>query len=282
MKRRFPTGKNEYYDQQYMRLKNESQVLAGPSFVGSVHNQIFDESGLLAYKNMLTGEGTSEKEQDEDEEAAVEIGSAIPFTGKIPRVKRQLREFDKKVRSMQIDDVLQGKEVRAPKQMPVKLLEEQLLLFARLDIYLLELEKVTEKLDALKEVEQVADDHMVLAYGLICTGQLFNSQLNEIDSQTVEKYQGILIIKDERSPYNGMSVVDYRQLAKDWQEERAELDRKHLIVLQEVARKENKVVPRSYTSVTGYMRIPKAYLPPWPEGITNYLETVPKRRRRTA
>lgn len=54
-KRRFPTGKFEYYDLAYLRLKNESQVLAGPSFVGSVHNIIFDEAGLQAYKEQLTG-----------------------------------------------------------------------------------------------------------------------------------------------------------------------------------------------------------------------------------
>jgi hypothetical protein len=185
-KRRFPTGKHEFYDLTFMRLKNESSILGPPQFVGSVNNTLWDEPALLAYKNTLTGEAVSEKEREADEEEAIEIGSAVPFNGKIPRAKRQLAAFDRKWRRMQMDDVQQGKEVRSDLQMPKELFEEQLLLFARLDIYQLELEKVEEKLKTYTDVEQAADDRMVLRTGLMEVGQLRNSVLAEIDGQICE------------------------------------------------------------------------------------------------
>lgn len=267
-KRRYATGQMEQYDRFYLKLKNNSQVL-GPQAsglgVGSVHNVLFDESGLESYKTELVGE---------DKEGNYKR-KGIDYVAKIPAVKLELKEFAEHWEDTKAQGLNEGMEI-TDEEMPANLLEKRLKMEARLDIYTEEFTKIQERLDALADVEQKKDDRDVLKYGLICSGILKNSVLSEIDGQNCDFINKVLCLMDDRSPFNGMSVKDYRKLSADWLEERAKLDAQHLIVLQEKARKANEVVPRSFISVNGYSRIPKAYLPKWPEGVVNHLEMVPE------
>jgi hypothetical protein len=255
----------EVYDRKYMHLKNSSQILGNTNTgigVGSVHNILFDEANLEAVKIELIGE---------DKEGNYKR-KGVDYLAKIPAIKEEIKEFKQRWRSKQMQAINEGEEVPSEDEMPADLLEEKLILEARLDIYQEELAKIQERLDSLDNKEQDKDDQDVLKYGLICTGQLRDGVLVEIDGQNVEKVRGVMIIKDSRSPYNGMSVPDFRQLAKDWQEERKQADAKHLKTLQATARKEDKPVPNYYTSFSGGRKVPRNLLPKWNEGVTNHLE----------
>jgi len=268
-KRRYPTGDQPAYDRKYLRLKNNSQILGpGPSGlgVGSVHNILFDAGNLEAVKIELIGE---------DEEGNYKR-KGVDYVAKIPAIKLEIKEFKKRWRSKQMQAINEGLEVPSEDQMPENMLEEKLILEARLDIYTEELAKIQERLDSLANTEQDKDDQAVLRYGCICTGQLRDGVLVEIDGQIVEKVRGVMIIRDSRSPFNGMSVPDFRQLAADWQEDMKIRDAETLKAMQEEAKKKGEEIPRFYTSFSGGRKVPRNLLPKWPEGVTNHLETIPE------
>ena len=85
------------------------------------------------------------------------------------------------------------------------------------------------------------EDSKLLRYGPVGTGRIGEGNvLCILDGQTVKpNSEGILAIDDDRSPYNGMTVADYKaHLVLPW-----------LTIHQPV------------------YSIDRAYLPPWPEGV---------------
>lgn len=175
---------------------------------------------------------------------------------------------------MQMDDVDQGKEVRSDDEMPKEMEEEQLLLFAKLDIFQEELMMLEKKLKEYTDVVEEKDSRDVLAYGLQQTGQLHDGVLSEIDGQIVEKVNGVLCICDPRSPYDQLPVVSYRELASAWIENMKMEDQKILKTMQDTARKAGKELPRYFTRCSGAVRVPKNLLPPCPE--MEEVSTVPE------
>jgi hypothetical protein len=113
-----------------------------------------------------------------------------------------------------------------------------------------------------------------LRYGPVCTGRLFQGLLSEIDGQVVGRQDDIMIIRDKRSPYNGMAVSDYRSMSNAWLAQIRRADAEILKQRQAKARAEGKPVPQSHSSISPGIRVKKELLPMWPEGIRNYLEPI--------
>lgn len=126
-----------------------------------------------------------------------------------------------------------------------------------------------------KEVE----DSKVLEYGLRGHGVFHGTRasnpnlvdvLKEIDGQRCELTDDeVLIIRDIRSPYNGMLVSDYRKLCKIYQEERRKAEEQAFKLLQEQFAEQGLPAPKP--PVKAPSRVNKANLPKWPEWAKRYV-----------
>jgi len=97
----------------------------------------------------------------------------------------------------------------------------------------------------------------------------------EIDGQVTQKYNGVLIIKDKRSPYNGMSVDDYRKFCKEWDTLLEKKDKALLKQLQAEAAEKGIAIPTSL-GIQTLQRVNRADLPPFPHWADNHLENEEK------
>lgn len=186
----------------------------------------------------------------------------------IPVLINKIKQIEAQISDHKFQQERQG---RAP-SVPPELAAEQSRLMGTLDVCLEELRDVQRRLDTFVEQEQITDDSFVLAYGPRCTGKLRGGQLAVIDGQNVSRTaDGVLIINDLRSQYNGMSVLDFRQLAATWQAERKEADRLKLLALQASAKEQGQQVPQNLP-VSGHKKISKGSLPPFPGWAVNYLK----------
>lgn len=91
---------------------------------------------------------------------------------------------------------------------------------------------------------------VVLPYGLLGKGLMQDGRIFEIDGQHVSKFNGINIIDDTRSPYDGMSLEDYQKLSFTW--------KKEVCIIKNGMR---VIITKS---------IPKNELPEYPKNIKNY------------
>lgn len=185
----------------------------------------------------------------------------------IPALINKINEIDTRIADHKMQQERQG----FPETIPKDLSSEMSKLLGLLDVRLLELRDIDKRLKIFDDQKQAADDSMVLAYGLRMMGKLRGGTLAEIDGQTVGRTaDGVLIINDLRSQYNGMSVLDFRQMAAKWQDERRQADKEKLLELQEEYKKKGWLAP-SQLPVTGHKKVARATLPGWPAGAVNYL-----------
>lgn len=193
-------------------------------------------------------------------------------TASIPTILKRIEELGERIRNHKLQRQNQG--FADDEKLPKELSEEMSKLLGTLDVRLAELKDVDKRLKVFEDREKAVSDHFVLAYGLQMMGRLRGGILAEIDGMTVGRTaEGILIINDERSPYNGMSIPDYRQMASKWQEERRQADKEKLLAQQKEAKKQGLHIPQSLP-VTGCRKVARASLPGFPEHCVNYLNKV--------
>lgn len=216
-KRRFPIGEHPNYDKIYDKLKLQSPILNNQAITS------YEYSGDLGDKDYLE----SLKLEWEGGENGVyyAIDAREYKTARVPQAKAQIENIEKEWEVYKQQKVNAGRA--EPKEYPHHIAEKMDAALARYDIAQMELEHVQRKLEAINRKKKKADKGNVLRRGAEGTGSLKGGVLAEVDGQNVEAdEQGVLRIKDERSPYDGMKTADYfEHIVKPWKKQRAKLRR---------------------------------------------------------
>ncbi len=135
----------------------------------------------------------------------------------LPSLHETLDDINVKLEKYRTKRKLQG---YAPtNEVPAELQNEYSEVLAKIEARKLEVEKLNEMKAALQAKQLETRKNTILQYGLRCNST-DTQPLKEIDGQKTEMVNDILFITDKASPYCGMRVQDYRQLAKEWQHSR--------------------------------------------------------------
>lgn len=244
-KMRYSTEAEPIYAEFYAKFKNASDILT-PS--GNL-----DKRGMQQELYNLLG----------DDKGRIKIDNFTNGIALIPETEEQIRNLHWKY-----DQYCERREregYERPSEMPPEIHNELMKHQARLDVYNLEKEALEEQ---LLEIENKPNLNM-LKFGPLSSGQLQNNDLIEIDGQRVERINGKLIITEPGSPYLGMSVVSYRTHVSDpW------LREQHEKLNALVNQRKIEVQEKGFSNIsipTRRRSISKNDLPPWPEGVKNYL-----------
>jgi hypothetical protein len=256
-----PATKFPEYNKAVDRYMMASKVFnGGADKIPSVHTVFFDKRNMEAYMLELSGDPESGKYIKRGGEVVLAL---------IPSHKARLNEIAKQFEKYKVNRVNQGFE--EPSEMPKELLSELYDTSAKLTVYEGEYEELSKHLSEYADEEHENDDDKVLQWGLRQHGKLRNNQLESIDSQRCSQTEdGIIIIDDARSPYNGMAVSDYRKLARQWQLDREDADRKKLLRVQAEAKEKGERIPQALP-VKSMHRVNINSLPKWPEFAKTHL-----------
>ena len=257
--RRYKINDNSLYDKVYSRLRVQSWILNG-----GVRNQNFatagrmeSEQAIMITKLSLIGSKEGKYYDAENQEWII---------ARVPYWKAVLEKVDADFKIYSQERVNQG--YARPSEMPTNLAEKQAEAEAALDIIEDELALCNRLLKEYSEKVSVIRDENMLKRGLQQSGKLRGGFLVEMDYQRVGiNADGILIIDDSNSPYDGMGVTDYRALANKWMAEFQDKCSKAANERAEEIRRKGK----SNIALPSRMdTIPREQLPKWPNGVVNY------------
>ena len=253
---RFATADEPTYAEEYARLKNASDILS-PSGQITIHSNIYDKRGCEVALHKLLGNA----------KGLVQEGNSS-ILALIPETEAQLAQLDQKFADYCRKRVAEGFE--EPTEMPKSMHDEQMRLFARLDIYLLEKDSLEKRLQEFESKVEIASNANCLKFGPVGTCRFYNGDLVEIDSQSVSRIGGIPCITEPGSKFRGIRVSDYRKFVVDvYCEERNKRLKEHAKKRAEELRTRGfSNIPLSFSRKA----ISKNDLPPWPKGCINYLE----------
>ncbi|NLT49699.1 MAG: hypothetical protein GXX85_02130 [Ignavibacteria bacterium] len=244
-KMRYSTEAEPIYAEFYAKFKNASDILT-PS--GNL-----DKRGMQQELYNLLG----------DDKGRIKVDQYTDGLALIPDVEEQIRQLHWKY-----DEYCERRDregYERPSEMPPEMHNELMKLQARLDIYNLEKEALEQQLSEIQSVENPD----CLKFGPVGSGQLRNGDLIELDGQRVERINGKLVITEPGSPYLGMAVVDYRKLVSDpWLKQQN--DKLNALIKQ----RQEEFKLKGFSDIvipTRRRSISKNDLPPWPEGVINYL-----------
>lgn len=269
MKRKYlPIEKYPVYNGWVNKLQLESSILNGGSEkMISAYSTLWDKYNLEAELRVIVGDtdGFHTKEN------GTKSISHIPF------VQMRLKEINQAFKIYQRER--QNKGYEKPTQMPKNLQDQFYEFEARFTVLHTEKETIETKLKQMKEAVQKTDDSKVLENGLKCgfhnhglnaaDPEMMNT-MKEIDGQMVNQLRdGTLYIDDSRSPYDGLSVPDYRKLAKIWHSDRLKADTEMLAKMQ-IEAKENGLPRPAETGRNWCASVSLKSLPPFPDWATNH------------
>ena len=238
MKRTFlPITNYPTYNDAVDTMMLDSSILNGGSDMINIHSISWDRKNI-EYHLM-------EREGDEEGQFIHEGRKSMAL---IPFIELKIKAIEDSFKKYKIDQVHQG--YAEPSEMPIKMLNEYYTLHASKTVLQAEADELRKRLNEYKDKEQKIDDSMVLAYGPRLFGKLLDGRLHTIDGQNVTEIGGTMVISDQRSPYYGLSVPDYRDLAIKWRMER----------------KQGGVFAKAPS------KIAKSSLPPFPENAKNYFD----------
>ncbi len=258
----------EHYHKTLNRFRANSPIISSGN--KPVWESFIDDS-LQSLKNLLlTREGN---------EQGIYYKNNEPYQAYLVLCDERLAKIKKEWKNAQQEARNEGKEFG--KEMPPEMLEKRLKWEAERDGCLEEIDLINERITNFVETKKKLDDSKVLLHGLQGAGNFWGTKapsddlinvLKTIDGQEVRVFEPeqILIIDDERSPYNRMSVVDYRRFIKEFAITRQqELDEKHKLYKAKCIA-EGKPVPRP--KVPDNLRHwEKKDLPPFPEWAKKYI-----------
>jgi hypothetical protein len=264
MKRQYlPIADYPVYNNAVDMYSIQSDILNGGGMAPGLHSILMTKDNMTGLLIELEGDKDGDFRRDDEYERA-----AIPF------IKGKLKELEKRFIEYQNSQVKQGYE--EPCEMPQRMLDEFYTLQARLTVLIAESEELRKRLQVYKDKEQQEDDSKVLFYGLqgwatFHTDPRLLNILQFIDRQRITQTEdGLLIINDNRSPYSGMSVADYRSLCKTYYEQQKIKEREKLKQVQEECRIEGNPIP-NHLGAHALHRVSRESLIPWPDGVKNYL-----------
>lgn len=238
MKRQFlPIARYPIYNEEVNKLMIESNILnGGSSGVPSAYTILWDRNNTLDELFKIEGDANGKYISEETTSPCLKS-----------QVQKLLDQIDSKFISYKESRIKQGYE--SPTEMPESLQTEFYRLRARMTVLDAESEELKKRLKSFDEPKKQEEDDKVLMFGPLGAGKLQDGILVRIDGQKVtESKDGIMIINDQRSPYSGMSVVHYRRLCREYQE--------------------NK--DRSGKYVKALRRVSRERLPKWPVWAINY------------
>ncbi len=271
--RRYPAGKHEAYDKVYMRERARSHILnAGRRTVWDVckydnlqglKNELWhyigNEDGTLGEVNLHVGS----VKLDETYRPEAIIPAMLHKLIEINKGRKEYREKEKKGLSVSFG---QWNELER------KRLEAE----ALIDVCGAEAEWLEKEILKFESKKQVVDDKNILKHGPQFSR--WGDPPKEVDGQKVgmagDEGLEFYIIDDERSPYNGMSLKDYKDMALEWlKSERVKTDQLRQQRDEEIKQKghSNIYVPM------GPYNVSKEDLPPWPEDVVNHKQIDKKK-----
>jgi len=260
MKRKYTRRDNPQYNNLVDRLMVLSDILnGGRERVPSAFTQFWDRN--LCASTLLELEGQADGRYTK---------KGLLTTAVKPYVEAQLRELEERFDEFKKTRVRQGFPL--PTEMPSNMIHTKNQLEARLTVLDEEIRELKRRLAEFAKPEAEADDRNVLQYGLMESGKLRDNKLVKIDGQTVaENPDMIMVIHDDRSPYNGMAVADYRQLARQWRQERKRRADEEFKQLQERCKAEGKSISQT-PPIVAMKKVSKNSLPKWPDWAENHLQ----------
>jgi hypothetical protein len=165
-----------------------------------------------------------------------------------------------------------NKGMRPLKEMRSDMLTELYQLEAQSDIIAAEIAQLEKLLTTHVEKDDKTATEKVLRYGP--RGDSYSGRpdrvITELDGQHVEPdREGVLRIRDERSPYHGMRVIDYRErVISTFRTQQKQQAAQRLERAQQAAREKGLPLPTRPPAVGGAVR--REDLPDWPEGVAKY------------
>jgi hypothetical protein len=257
--RRYKIGEHPIYDRRYGALKSHSQILNQSDHKPNPYSiNISDKQGLIVQRYLLMG-------VDEKDGKFIN-SSGVWEIATIPEIKSKIAVLQKEFDDWAQTQVNNG--YHRPKQMLPGMMEERLKLEANLDIATAELAKIDLMISKFKNKEEEKRNSKVLYYGLQGNGRLKDGILCEIDGQRVSQFNGILVIDEPVSPYDGMAVADYRELAKQWRNDRI------AVYTGLKKRREAEIAEKGASNIIAQYpyscHVKREDLPAWPKGVKNY------------
>jgi hypothetical protein len=184
--------------------------------------------------------------------------------------KMQIDELNERFEHLNQHRINRG--MRPLTTMNDEMYSELMKLEAEQDILKDEVKKLEELLAQKIEAESRTDDKAVLQYGP--RGDSYSGRLDkvitELDGQMVSPDpSGVLRIRDERSPYHGMDVIDYReQVIPTFHAQQKKKRAERLARAQQAARERGLPVPMKPPITGGVIR--KEDLPGWPADVEKF------------
>lgn len=184
------------YDQWFDTFRMKSKILKGESTISSNLNE---KQGLQIQLDILVG----------TKDGKYYYGEGKYFkTAVIHAVETELDVLQIEFLNYQQTQINQG--FRKPETWPANLKEQKLKLEARLDVYNEEVAWLERAI--ARWVDEKEESRDVLNRGCVQSGRLYGGVLVELDGQRIGiSKKGVLYVDDNQSPYDGMSVVDYRE-----------------------------------------------------------------------
>lgn len=264
--RRYPSGEQPAYDKIYLNRRADSHIL------NKGNRSIWDigkydclqglKSSLFEYVG--NDEGLLEPRDSESLPKSTEhTPQAI-----IPGLLDNLEIINQKIREYKAEKEEYGyPSVKEPDHLKTERLKTE----ALLDVCGAEAEWLQKELREFETKEAAKKEDEVLMYGTEMSS--WGNPPKEIDGQIVSKItdedtqKTVYIIDDSRSPYDGMSLFDYREMAKQWRKGR----QAHHDQLRK--QREDEIFEKGFSDVHIPMtnsRVPREDLPAWPEDAVNF------------
>ena len=232
--------KFKVYHEHFDNLRISSPILT-PGERIDIHTTMMDKVGM---------EGLLIERIGDDNKEYLKNGK--PYIALIPGIEASLKDIERRYALFSQDLKDQGRRPIAMEN--TSFWEQKLRSLAGLDVINEEVEILQERLKAITDQVQAENDNNMLRYGPKGDSHNHGSRsatpnlIKEMDGQKVEYVGDVLCIVDKRSPYNGMSVIDYRDLCMAYKAIQRE---KGLSTLHQIDKKD---------------------LPPWPKNMKNYLK----------
>lgn len=270
--RRYTKGKHPVYDQVFAFNKQDSLIL-NPERRANDHYWSWLQTDDMAsvQKALRVWKGDENGEYFKD---------GIPYGAVIPLLRREIADLRDKVNDtkqrLQNEGFPPDQVAKHLQPDHEKLLEKE----AAMDVARNEVVQIVQWIDDIKKKqEKQREIREVLPYGPRRSRSLKDGVLSEIDGQRVSKINGVLLIDDPKSPYDGMSIDDYHKLAEAWSKQRRQAERNKLKAMQDEARKKGEILPRQATP-GGIRKVKRQNLPPWPDGVVNHKEKTKQKVKR--
>ena len=280
-KQYMPIGKDPRFNPYHTRYDScrlDSQILNG----GSMR---INASTILDWSRQGIENLLSEWEGDKDGCYTNSLNETV--VALLPKCQQELENIYLRFEAYQ--QTRMGLGFRRPEEWEEDLLNERLDIEARGDVLTEEITELKKRLSEAIARERKPTDEKIIEFGPIGNIEVhgFNGPegmcglLKTIDKQHVTRIAtGEMIIDDERSPYDGMLVADYREfLMQPWSASRKRLlDQRAAAMLkneQDEARAKGLFIPQELSRWPSLHPVAKWELPPWPQGIANMKQPEP-------